>query len=98
MFALFERKLYTFYLKKLLSAWDCFLSFGDIFKFKNLPFFRSTQLDGLAQKDQWSGLKTIIMLEETQESNDKTSTERHFLSAAYLCMQNEFRMRSEHIG
>ena len=40
--------------------------------------FVSNHLDWLAQKDQWSGLKTIVMLEETQESNDKTSTERRF--------------------
>jgi predicted transposase YbfD/YdcC len=35
-------------------------------------------LNGLSQKEQWSGLKTVVMIEETQESNDKISTEARF--------------------
>lgn len=38
----------------------------------------SNQVDWLSQKDQWFGLKTIVMLEETQESNGKISTESRF--------------------
>jgi predicted transposase YbfD/YdcC len=40
--------------------------------------FVSNQVDWLSQKEQWSGLKTIVMIEETQESNDKTSIESRF--------------------
>ena len=35
-------------------------------------------MDWLSQKEQWAGLKTIVMIEETQESNGKISTERRF--------------------
>ena len=38
----------------------------------------SNQIDWLIQKEQWSGLKTIAMLEETQEKNGILSTERRF--------------------
>jgi predicted transposase YbfD/YdcC len=40
--------------------------------------FVSSQIDWLSQKDQWAGLKTIVMIEETQESKDKVSTESRF--------------------
>jgi predicted transposase YbfD/YdcC len=40
--------------------------------------FISNQVDWLSQKNQWAGLKTIVMLEETQESNGKSSTESRF--------------------
>src|SRR3990167_9429669 len=40
--------------------------------------FVSSQLDWLPQKDQWVGLKTVAMIEETQEINGKISTERRF--------------------
>jgi predicted transposase YbfD/YdcC len=44
--------------------------------------FVSNQIAWLSQKDQWAGLKTIVMLEETQETNDKVSTEgRFFISS-----------------
>src|SRR3990167_4899302 len=38
----------------------------------------SNQIDWLSQKEHWSGLKTIAMLEETQEKNGILSTERRF--------------------
>jgi predicted transposase YbfD/YdcC len=40
--------------------------------------FVSAQVDWLTQKEQWAGLKTIVMIEETQESNGKVSTESRF--------------------
>lgn len=40
--------------------------------------FVSDQIDWLSQKDQWAGLKTVVMIEETQESNGKISTESRF--------------------
>ena len=38
----------------------------------------SNQIDWLTQKSQWEGLKSIVMLEETQESKGKISVERRF--------------------
>lgn len=38
----------------------------------------SSQIDWLHQKDQWAGLKTVAMIEETQETNRGQSTERRF--------------------
>jgi predicted transposase YbfD/YdcC len=38
----------------------------------------SSQIDWLIQKDQWAGLKTIAMIEETQEINGIKSTEHRF--------------------
>jgi predicted transposase YbfD/YdcC len=38
----------------------------------------SDQIDWLAQKPQWSGLKTIAMIEETREYKGKTSIDRRF--------------------
>ena len=38
----------------------------------------SDQLDWLAQKPEWSGLKSVAMIEETRDSNGKTSIERRF--------------------
>jgi len=38
----------------------------------------SQKIDWLSQKDQWEGLKSIIMIEETQISNVKTSKEHRF--------------------
>jgi predicted transposase YbfD/YdcC len=38
----------------------------------------SSQIDWLSQKEEWAGLKTIIMVEETQEMKEKQSTERRF--------------------
>lgn len=40
--------------------------------------FISNQVDWLSQKDQWAGLKTIVMIEETQEFNGRISTESRF--------------------
>lgn len=41
--------------------------------------FVSAQIDWLNQKEQWAGLKTIAMIEETQESKGKpTSIEQRF--------------------
>jgi predicted transposase YbfD/YdcC len=40
--------------------------------------FISDQVDWLHQKEQWAGLKTIAMIEETQETKGKSSTERRF--------------------
>lgn len=40
--------------------------------------FVSNQIDWLSQKEQWAGLKTVVMIEETQESNAKVSTEARF--------------------
>ena len=41
--------------------------------------FVSDQIDWLNQKEQWAGLKTIVMIEETQESKGKpSSTEQRF--------------------
>jgi len=40
--------------------------------------FVSSQVDWLNQKEQWTGLKTIAMIEETQEVNGKVSTEQRF--------------------
>jgi predicted transposase YbfD/YdcC len=41
--------------------------------------FVSAQIDWLNQKEQWAGLKTIVMIEETQESKGKpTSAEQRF--------------------
>ena len=38
----------------------------------------SSQIDWLTQKEQWAGLKTVAMIEETQEKNGIPSTERRF--------------------
>lgn len=38
----------------------------------------SDQIDWLEQKSEWSGLKTIAMIEETREIKGRTSTERRF--------------------
>ena len=38
----------------------------------------SNQIDWLTQKEQWAGLKTVAMIEETQEKNGILSTERRF--------------------
>jgi predicted transposase YbfD/YdcC len=38
----------------------------------------SSQIDWLTQKEQWAGLKTVAMIEETQEKNGILSTERRF--------------------
>jgi predicted transposase YbfD/YdcC len=38
----------------------------------------TSQIDWLEQKPQWSGLKTIAMIEEKREIKDKISTERRF--------------------
>jgi len=38
----------------------------------------SSQINWLNQKEQWTGLKTLAMIEETQEVNGKISTERRF--------------------
>lgn len=38
----------------------------------------SSQIDWLRQKEDWSGLKTVIMIEETQEKKAKKSLERRF--------------------
>ena len=38
----------------------------------------SSQIDWLTQKEQWAGLKTVAMIEETQEKNGIPSTERLF--------------------
>lgn len=38
----------------------------------------SNQIDWLIQKEQWAGLKTIAMIEETQEIKGKKSTEHRF--------------------
>jgi predicted transposase YbfD/YdcC len=39
----------------------------------------SSQIDWLSQKEQWAGLKTLVMIEETQEMKDKPpSIERRF--------------------
>ncbi len=38
----------------------------------------SSQIDWLLQKAQWAGLKTIAMIEETQEIKGKKSTEHRF--------------------
>lgn len=38
----------------------------------------SSQIDWLTQKEQWAGLKTIAMIEETQEIKGKKSTEHRF--------------------
>lgn len=40
--------------------------------------FVSSQVDWLHQKEQWAGLKTIAMIEETQEINGKVSIEQRF--------------------
>jgi predicted transposase YbfD/YdcC len=38
----------------------------------------SSQIDWLPQKEAWAGLKTIIMVEETQKMKEKESIERRF--------------------
>lgn len=38
----------------------------------------SDQIDWMRQKEQWAGLNSIVMIEETQESNGKISTESRF--------------------
>lgn len=44
--------------------------------------FVSSQIDWLNQKEQWAGLKTIIMIKETQDTHGKSSTEdRFFISS-----------------
>jgi predicted transposase YbfD/YdcC len=40
--------------------------------------FVSSQVDWLNQKEQWVGLKTVAMIEETQEVEGKISTEQRF--------------------
>ena len=38
----------------------------------------SSQIDWLYQKEQWAGLKTLVVIEQTREINGKSSTERRF--------------------
>lgn len=38
----------------------------------------SQQIDWLAQKADWAGLRSVAMIEETREFNGRTSTERRF--------------------
>lgn len=38
----------------------------------------SDKIDWLVQKEQWTGLKTLVMIEETREIKDKKSVERRF--------------------
>jgi predicted transposase YbfD/YdcC len=38
----------------------------------------SSQIDWLGQKEEWAGLKTVIMVEETQETKEKQSIDRRF--------------------
>lgn len=38
----------------------------------------SSQIDWLGQKQEWAGLKTVIMVEETQETKEKQSIDRRF--------------------
>lgn len=38
----------------------------------------SSQVDWLNQKEQWAGLKTIVMIEETQDTKGKESVEQRF--------------------
>ena len=40
--------------------------------------FVSNRIDWLHQKEQWAGLKTVVMLEEIREVNGKRSSERRF--------------------
>lgn len=40
--------------------------------------YASSQIGWLNQKEQWAGLKTIIMIEEIRDVNGKSSTERRF--------------------
>jgi predicted transposase YbfD/YdcC len=40
--------------------------------------FVSEQIDWLSQKGEWAGLKTVVMIEETQEMKGKISRERRF--------------------
>ena len=40
--------------------------------------FASDKIDWLAQKAQWTGIKSIVMIEEIQESKGKLSVERRF--------------------
>lgn len=40
--------------------------------------FVSSQVDWLNQKEQWTGLKAMVMIEETQEIQGKPSTENRF--------------------
>ena len=40
--------------------------------------FVSNRIDWLHQKEQWAGLKTVVMLEEIREVNGKQSSERRF--------------------
>jgi predicted transposase YbfD/YdcC len=44
--------------------------------------FVSDQIEWLEQKEQWPGLKTIAMIEETRELKGKLSTERRFFIAS----------------
>ena len=44
--------------------------------------FVSSQLEWLEQKEEWAGLKTIAMIEETREWNGKLSTEQRFFIAS----------------
>lgn len=45
----------------------------------------STELDWLAQKEEWSGLKAVAMVESTREIGDKISCERRY----YLCSMTD---------
>lgn len=58
--------------------------------------FVSSQIDWLNQKELREGLKTIVMIEETQEVNGKTSTERRFFisSLAPVAEQIALAVRS----
>ena len=38
----------------------------------------SSQIDWLKQKSDWAGIKTIAMIEESQQVGDKISVERRF--------------------
>ncbi|OGV37673.1 MAG: hypothetical protein A3E88_06760 [Legionellales bacterium RIFCSPHIGHO2_12_FULL_35_11] len=40
--------------------------------------FVSDQINWLSQKEQWAGLKTLVMIEETQEINGTPSMERRY--------------------
>ena len=57
------------------SCKDCDKGHGRI---ETRKCFVSSQIDWLSQKEQWAGLKTIAMIEETQEVNGKISTEQRF--------------------
>jgi len=51
---------------------------GQPWRIETRKCFVSDQVDWLNQKEQWVGLKTIVMLEETQETKGNSSTEQRF--------------------